>query len=94
MYHVNDTIVAVSSPTSQQRVIIRIAGPEAFEICRKIFRNETGQKDLGDKRQILSGRIAIDSELEVEAQLYSFPSPHSYTGDDIAEIHLYCGCAR
>ena len=89
MYHVNDTIVAVSSPTSQQRVIIRIAGPEAFEICRKIFRNETGQKDLGDKRQILSGRIAIDSELKVEAQLYSFPSPHSYTGDDIAEIHLY-----
>jgi tRNA modification GTPase len=89
MYHINDTIVAVSSPTSQQRVIIRIAGPEAFEICRRIFRKETGQNALGEKRQILSGRIAIDNELEVEAQLYLFPSPHSYTGDDIVEIHLY-----
>jgi tRNA modification GTPase len=89
MYHINDTIVAVSSPTSQRRVIIRIAGPEAFEICRKIFRNEAGQHALGDKRQILSGSIAIDNELEVEALLYLYRSPHSYTGDDIVEIHLY-----
>ncbi len=89
MYNVNETIVAVSSPTSQQRVIVRTAGPEAFEICRRIFRNGAGQKVLGDRRQILSGSIAIDDELEVEAQLYSFPSPHSYTGDDIVEIHLF-----
>jgi tRNA modification GTPase len=88
-YDLNKTIVAVGSPTSCQRVIIRIAGPEAFEICRRIFRKETGQNALGEKRQILSGRIAIDNELEVEAQLYLFPSPHSYTGDDIVEIHLY-----
>ena len=89
MYHVNDTIVAVSSPTSQHRVIIRISGFEAFETCRRIFRNETGQKNLGDKRQILSDRIAIDDQLEVEARLYLFPWPHSYTGDDIVEIHLH-----
>jgi len=89
MYHINDTIVAVSSPTSQQRVIIRIAGPEAFEICRKNFRGENGHGNLDNNRQILSGRIAIDNELEVETRLYLFPSPHSYTGDDIVEIHLY-----
>jgi tRNA modification GTPase len=88
-YDFNKTIVAVSSPTSQQRVIIRIAGPEAFEICRKIFREDTGHGSLGEMRQILSGSVAIDNELEVEALLYLFPSPHSYTGDDIAEIHLY-----
>ncbi len=88
-YDFNKTIVAVSSPTSQQRVVIRIAGPEAFEICRRIFRKDTGQNALGDKRQILSGSVAIDNELEVEARLYSFPSPHSYTGDNIVEIHFY-----
>jgi len=88
-YDLNKTIVAVSSPTSRQRVIIRIAGPEAFKICRRIFRKDTGQKDPGDKQQVISGSIIIDEELEVEASQYLFPSPHSYTGDDIAEFHLY-----
>jgi tRNA modification GTPase len=88
MYNVIDTILAISSPTSQQRVIIRIAGPEAFGLCRRIFRKDSGQEHLGDKRQILSGSVIIDDELEVEASLYFFPSPHSYTGDDIVEIHL------
>ncbi|MBN2181429.1 MAG: tRNA uridine-5-carboxymethylaminomethyl(34) synthesis GTPase MnmE [Sedimentisphaerales bacterium] len=89
MYNVNDTIVAISSPTSQQRVIVRVAGPEAFKICRRIFRTHTGQNNPTDRRQILSGNIAIKDKLEVEALLYQFPSPHSYTGDDIVEVHLY-----
>jgi tRNA modification GTPase len=89
MYHVNDTIIAVSSPSSQQRVIIRISGPATLEICRRIFRKQAGQEDFGDKRQILCGTVTIDDELEIEAQLYLFPSPNSYTGDDVAEIHLY-----
>jgi len=89
MYYVNDTIVAVSSPGSEQRVIIRITGPDTFEICQRIFREQTGQKDPGGQRRILSGFVTIDDELEVEAQLYLFPSGHSYTGDDVAEIHLY-----
>lgn len=88
-YDFNKTIVAVSSPTTQQRVIIRIAGPEAFEICRRIFRKETRQNDFGEEREILSGSVKIDDELEAEAGLYLFPWPHSYTGDDIVEIHLY-----
>ncbi len=89
MYDLNKTIVAVSSPTSEQRVIIRISGPEAFKIYRRSVHNQTGQKGPGDKQEIVTGMIAIDEDLQVEVQFYSFPSPHSYTGDDIAEIHLY-----
>jgi tRNA modification GTPase len=89
MYDLNTTIVAVGSPTSDQRVIVRISGPEAFGICRRIFRNQTGQSNLGDKRQVIAGAITIDKELEVGAWLYLFPSPHSYTEEDVAEIHLY-----
>jgi len=33
--------------------------------------------------------VAIDSELKVDAKLYLFLSPHSYTGDDLAEIHIH-----
>jgi tRNA modification GTPase len=88
-YDLNTTIVAVGSPTSDQRVIIRISGPKAFGICRRIFRYQTGQNSVSDKRQVITGTITIDKELEVEASLYLFPSPHSYTGEDVAEIHLH-----
>ena len=88
-YDLKNTIVAVSSPSSKQRVIVRITGPDTFEICRRIFRKQAGQNDPGDQRHILSGVVAIDGELEIEATLYTFPSPYSYTGDDVAEIHIY-----
>jgi tRNA modification GTPase len=38
---------------------------------------------------LVAGSVAIDAELKVDAQLYLFLSPHSYTGDDLAEIHIY-----
>ena len=38
---------------------------------------------------ILSGSVAVDEELQIDARLYVFQAPHSYTGDDIAEIHTY-----
>ena len=88
-YDLKNTIVAVSSPSSKQRVIVRITGPDTFEICRRIFRKQAGQNDPGDQRRILSGVVAIEGDHEIEATLYTFPSPHSYTGDDVAEIHIY-----
>jgi tRNA modification GTPase len=33
--------------------------------------------------------VVLDDELEISAQLYLFPGPHSYTGDDVAEIHAH-----
>jgi tRNA modification GTPase len=93
MYELNDTIVAVSSPTSGARVIVRITGPETIETCKKIFdppvsiRRRT--KDEGRGTRLVTGSVTIDNELEVDAQLYLFLAPHSYTGDDIAEIHIH-----
>jgi len=33
--------------------------------------------------------VAIDDELRIDAKLYLFLAPHSYTGDDVAEIHIH-----
>jgi tRNA modification GTPase len=33
--------------------------------------------------------LTIDAALEINAAVYLFRSPHSYTGDDVAEIHIY-----
>jgi tRNA modification GTPase len=87
-YNVNDTIVAVSSPTSDQRVIVRITGPITIDICRQIFNLYGGVSPI-----LLSGPLNIDNELKIDAQLYLFIAPHSYTGEDVAEIHVYTNSA-
>ena len=84
MYNINDTIVAVSSPSCEQRVIIRITGPDTIETCRQIFISPI----IKNKSGIVSGSVAVDGELNIEAKLYLFFAPHSYTGEDIAEIHI------
>jgi tRNA modification GTPase len=33
--------------------------------------------------------LAVDNELHIDAKLYLFRAPNSYTGDDVAEIHIY-----
>ncbi len=99
MYDLNDTIVAVSSPTSDKRVIVRITGPETIETCKQIFNSPiTNHRlhkfrwintDKSVKSLIIGGICGVDAELKIDAQLYLFLSPHSYTGDDLAEIHIH-----
>ncbi len=99
MYELNDTIVAVSSPTSDKRVIVRITGPETIVTCKQIFNSPITKDRLhrfrwinaekSVKSLIIGGTCGVDAELNIDAQLYLFFAPHSYTGDDIAEIHLY-----
>lgn len=99
MYDLNDTILAVSSPTSGARVIVRITGPETIETCKQIFNSPIANHklhrfrsinlDKSVKSLIIGGICGVDAELKVDAQLYLFLAPHSYTGDDIAEIHIH-----
>lgn len=100
MYDVNDTIVAVSSPSCEQRVIIRITGPGALDYGSAIFdfqsaigNRQSAIKTFVRARQappyILSGSVVVDDQLQIDALLYVFPAPQSYTGDDVIEIHAY-----
>ncbi len=84
MYELDDTIVAISSPIPGQRVIIRMTGPKTLDICQKLFSPPIRIEQGG----LLAGRISVDSELKVDANLYLFFTHHSYTGDDVAEIHI------
>ncbi len=84
MYEVDDTIVAISSTTSDKRVIIRLSGRQAIQCVNQFFSPEIGNKKTG----IFPGEVAIDSELQLDAKAYVFLSPYSYTGEDIVEIHL------
>jgi len=121
MYDLNDTIVAVSSPNSQEGVIIRMTGSMTVEICEQIFSlpisscvmrdayREKGKTTDAIRKLVLSvvegtqyairnsclmaGSIAIDEELKLDARLYLTFGPNSYTGDDVAEFHIYTNSA-
>ena len=84
MYNLNETIVAVSSPSLGARSIVRITGPGTLVVVREIFNFPT----VPDKSGIRAGSVTIDPELSIDAILYLFLAPHSYTGEDVAEIHI------
>jgi tRNA modification GTPase len=83
MYNTNDTIVAVSSPTSDRRVILRISGSHTIEILNQVF-----IPAVSGNPGITSGKV-----LNLDAIVYLFRQPHSYTGDDLAEIHIWANPA-
>jgi len=89
MYDLNDTIVAVSTPVGGVRSIVRINGPEALQVCRRVF----DPAPPADKAGIHPGSVRITDKLAVEALLYVFLASRSYTGDDLAEIHICAGQA-
>ena len=83
----------MSSPAPQKRVIIRISGPNTIDILQQTFSPPISVKraatDEGRQTRLVAGSIAVDDELRIDAQLYLFLAPHSYTGDNLAEIHVH-----
>ena len=72
MYELNDTIVAVSSPTADARVIIRITGPETTDVCRQIFGPSVLSCAEERHHGLTSLNVTVDDALKVEAKLDFF----------------------
>lgn len=85
MYDLKDTIIAVSSPSSYGRVIIRISGSDAITKLNQFFKPSVCQEQPG----IIHGKIAPADNLEIDAAVYLFAAGRSYTNELLAEIHLY-----
>lgn len=88
MLNIDDTIAALSTPTvpvgTAGRNIIRICGPGTYEAVEKI----AALSEPLQKNRIIPCIVHVDDDLDIEAQLYAFFGPHSYTGQDLAELHL------
>lgn len=87
-----DTIAAIATPQLPSAIgILRLSGPDTRRILDVVFSPAHGGPVSGQapRRMVLGdlhdrqGRI-IDSALAV-----LFPGPHSYTGEDCAEIHCH-----
>ena len=85
------TIYALSSgPGTSGVAIIRISGQKASKVIKSLTRKEIPQPRVATLRKI--NNIST-SELIDEGIVIWFPGPESYTGEDMAEIHVHGGKA-
>ena len=85
------TIYALSTgPGVSGVAIIRISGPEASSVIKSLTREEIPKPRMATLRKINNTNT---SELIDEGIIIWFPGPESYTGEDMAEIHVHGGKA-
>jgi tRNA modification GTPase len=81
--HLSDTIVAISSAVgAAARMIVRLAGPRAFELASMLTTDSLAPSAA------TRTRLRILDLPAVPATVYAFRAPRSYTGDDLVEFHL------
>ena len=81
-----DTICALATAPGGALGIIRISGPQALEILSHVF-----TKNLTDAKPntVHFGHIKDGTEVIDEVLVSVFRAPHSYTGEDSAEISCH-----
>jgi tRNA modification GTPase len=82
-----DTIVALSSaPGPGARAVVRLSGSAALAVARTLF--HTAEPLKPGRRLLSSGAVRLpDLHAPLPADLYLFPGPRSYTGQDVVELH-------
>ncbi len=86
-----DTIIAVSTPAGPGGIgIVRLSGPEAMAIARKIFSIKEPEKGITPRKMCFGYLLDDESRETLDAgYLCYFPAPHSYTREEVVEIHLH-----
>ena len=91
-YFREDTIAALSTPAGRGAIaIIRVSGPAAFSLVHELCPSLSHESQK--PRQASLTRIMASGEVIDEALVTLFPAPHSYSGEDVAEISCHGGCA-
>lgn len=90
----NDTIVAISTPLGEGGIgIVRLSGPQAFQIANKIFKPTT--KKLNNypvDRFLYHGYIKDFQNNIIDEVLVAYMfAPQTYTREDVVEINCHSG---
>lgn len=84
-----DTIVALSTPPGRSAIgVVRISGPDALKILRMLIASES----FDPQPNLLSLKNLIDPatrETLDQALVCFFKAPHSFTGEDLVELHCH-----
>jgi tRNA modification GTPase len=83
----DDTIVALSSAAGPGgRAIVRLSGPAALSAARAVFRAAEPVDPALRRRQVGALELPGLPSL-LPADLYVWPAPYTYTGQELVEIH-------
>ncbi len=88
----DDTIAAIATPVGEGGIgIIRLSGRDALPILEAVFRPRSTSHGWAPQR-MRYGRVVNDAGVTVDEGLaVYFRAPHSYTREDVAEIHCHGG---
>ncbi len=88
----NETIIAISTPPGYGGLgVVRLSGPKALAIAKKIFRLRNKTWREVKPLTLVSGDVGDGTKGGIidEAFLAYFPAPHSYTREDVVEISCH-----
>jgi tRNA modification GTPase len=91
MIRSEETICAPATAVGGAIAVIRISGPQSLDLCEKIFYPSDKNIKLTDQKgyTVVFGDIRSGDKVLDEVLLTIFRSPHSYTGEDSAEISCH-----
>ncbi|MBR5081837.1 MAG: tRNA uridine-5-carboxymethylaminomethyl(34) synthesis GTPase MnmE [Bacteroidales bacterium] len=88
----NDTICAIATPHGMCALaVVRVSGPEAISIVSQLF-TQNGKPFDNEKmvsHKAYYGHIVDNNDLLDEVLVTFFKAPHSFTGEDSAEISVH-----
>ena len=88
----DSTICAISTPAGTGGIaVIRLSGSSAITIVDSVFRSPSPGKKLADQaaNTLHFGSIYKENFLLDEVVVGLFQAPHSYTGENVAEISCH-----
>jgi tRNA modification GTPase len=89
-----DTIAAISTPPGEAGIgIVRLSGPEAETIARRLFRPRRSHPHWQSHRLYLGHILDSQGEILDEVLLTLMRAPQTYTREDVVEIHCHSGFA-
>lgn len=88
-----DTIVAIATAVGGGVGMVRLSGEKALAVAGRIFRPVNSAKHPAGMAGYTGafGRVYAGEQLLDEAVLFVYRAPHSYTGEDIAELCCHGG---
>jgi tRNA modification GTPase len=83
----NEAIAAIATPPGRGGIgVVRISGPQLGTLLRGLV-----AKDVAARRATRAGFLDADGHLIDQGLVLYFPAPHSYTGEDVIELHGHGG---
>lgn len=93
-----DTIFALSSGVGKSAIsVIRISGPDTSSVLHSLLPNdyfgggkgEHRRREIEPRKVYLRKLISDNDQVLDSAMVIWFPQPNSFTGEDMAEIHVH-----